>query len=109
MNIEVIYHLKERNIDRIAVRFESIEYIYVFDQDNNVISFFTGKNLAIKYKELYDSGFKGCIECQLTNEITRGISKDLDDLVEFDLKIPEANKIIQMINKQLNSNFPEFL
>lgn len=107
--MQIIYHLKEKNIDRIAVTFQGIEYIYVFDQNNHVISFFTGDNLIAKYKELYDSGFEGCIECQLTNEITRGISKDLDDIVEYDLKIPEANSIIKMINKQLNSNFPEFL
>ena len=106
--MEIIYHLQKNNIDRIAVIVEGVEYIYVFDQNNHVISFFTGNKLIHQYKKLYDSGFEGCIECQLTNEITRGISKDLDDIVEFDLKIPQANSIIDEINKNLNTNFPKF-
>ena len=106
--MKIIYHLKRDNIDRIAINFEGVDYIYVFDQTNHIISFFTGNGLVKKYKELYDSGFNGCIECQLTNEISRGISKDLEDVVEFDLKIPKANSIIQAINKILDKKFPTF-
>ena len=58
--------------------------------------------------KLYESGYSGCIECQISSFVKGGISRDPTETVEIDLKISDANKIIKQINKKLNSDYPLF-
>ena len=106
--MEILFTLNKDNIERIAVEFQGKEYIYIYDKNTSVISLLMGEDLIKSYQEIFESGFEGCIECQLTNKISKGVTKDPEDLVEFDLKIPEANQIIQEINEKLNQNYPLF-
>jgi hypothetical protein len=106
--MKILYNLKRNNINRVAVLHKGIEYIYIYNQNDEMISLLTGVDLVSEYKKIFDTGFQACIECEMANKITKGISKDLNETIEFDIKIHEANKIIRKINEKLKTSFPSF-
>lgn len=106
--MKIIHYLNRDQTDRICLEYKDLEYIYIYDRNQKNLSLFTGVGIIEKYKELFDSGVNGCIECEISMYITRGISKNLGETVEFEIKIPEANKIVQEMNKKLSRDFPLF-
>ncbi|MHA1784439.1 MAG: hypothetical protein ACTSVY_16785 [Candidatus Helarchaeota archaeon] len=106
--MKILFHLKKNNVDRIALVHEGIQYVYIYDRNQNVISLFSGTELVKKYEELLANEFDGCFECRLSGHISRCVSKNLKEIIEIDLKLNEANEIIQEINKSLKSRFPLF-
>ncbi|MHA1309788.1 MAG: hypothetical protein ACTSQO_02570 [Candidatus Helarchaeota archaeon] len=110
--MEIAYYSEKNKIKRIGLIYLGAEYVYIYDANQKMISLLTGNELLKKYKEYIDSGFEGCIECELTQNITKGISKNLDEIIEFEIKIPEANEIVKKINekigKKTGEKFPYF-
>ncbi len=58
--------------------------------------------------KFFENGFNGCIECQISSTITKGISKTSNKTTVLDLEILEANNIIRKMNIELNKQFPTF-
>lgn len=109
MNVEIqsiyrIFNTQSAFYIHFGIQQSNWDYLYVHYDDNSKYSLFYGNNFDTLLQKYLEDRSIECIECQLGINILGGVSFDSGELVEFNLSIQQANKILSILKDELRNN-----